>query len=74
MVQFVSAVEVVSIRVITRLGIAEVLTGGSCAVAELAEVTGTHALSLYRLLRALARIANFIQCGGRVSPPVSCFK
>ncbi|MGH3779324.1 MAG: methyltransferase [Pseudonocardiaceae bacterium] len=53
-----------AIHVVTRLGIAEVLADGSLTVAELAEATGAHAGSLYRLLRALARIGIFIECDG----------
>jgi DNA-binding IclR family transcriptional regulator len=40
------------------------LADGSCVGPELAEATGTHAPSLYRLLRALARIGIFIECDG----------
>ncbi|WFU19927.1 methyltransferase [Bradyrhizobium sp. CB3481] len=37
-----------------ELGIADILADGPCSVAELAVRTGTHAPSLFRLLRALA--------------------
>ncbi len=37
-----------------QLGIADLLNNGPRSIADLAEATGTHALSLYRLLRALA--------------------
>jgi hypothetical protein len=49
----------------THLGIADVLGDGSRTVAELAAVTGCHALSLYRLLRALARIGVFVELDGQ---------
>jgi hypothetical protein len=48
----------------TRLGIADVLADGSRTVTELAEATHSHAPSLYRLLRALARIGVFIELDG----------
>jgi O-methyltransferase domain len=49
----------------TELGVADVLGDGSCTVAEVAEATGCHAPSLYRLLRALARIGVFVELDGR---------
>jgi ubiquinone/menaquinone biosynthesis C-methylase UbiE len=42
-----------------KLGIADLLQSGSKTVAELAEATGTHAPSLFRLLRALASVGLF---------------
>ena len=53
-----------AIYVATRLGIADVLADDSRTVAELAESTDTHAPSLYRLLRALARIGVFTELDG----------
>lgn len=50
-----------------QLGIADVLGDGRRTVMELAEATGCHAPSLYRLLRALARIGVFAEVDG------SCF-
>jgi Dimerisation domain len=48
-----------------QLGIADVLGDGSRTVAQLAEATGAHAPSLYRLLRALARIGVFVELDGQ---------
>lgn len=45
----------------TTLGIADLLAGGPRSVDELAEATGTHAPSLYRLLRALASMGIFAE-------------
>jgi hypothetical protein len=53
-----------AIHVAARLHIAETLAGGSRTVAELAAKTGTHAPSLYRLLRALACIGIFTELDG----------
>jgi SAM-dependent methyltransferase len=53
-----------AIRVAAQLEVAEVLADGPHTVAQLAETTGTHAPSLYRLLRALARIGIFIELDG----------
>ena len=49
----------------TRLGIADALGDGTRTVTELAQATGTHASSLYRLLRALARIGVFAELDGQ---------
>lgn len=48
-----------------RLGIADSLGDGSRTVAQLAEATGAHTPSLYRLLRALARIGVFVELDGQ---------
>lgn len=53
-----------AIHVAVRLNLAEALANGPQTVAQLAEATGTHAPSLYRLLRALARIGAFIELDG----------
>ncbi|MGH3873017.1 MAG: methyltransferase [Pseudonocardiaceae bacterium] len=50
-----------AIHVAARLHLAETLADGPRTVAELAEASGTHAPSLYRLLRALACIGIFAQ-------------
>ncbi len=50
-----------AIQVAAQLGIADLLKDGARNVAELAEATGTHAPSLYRLLRALASLAIFAE-------------
>jgi O-methyltransferase domain len=47
------------------LGIADALRGGPRAVEDLAAQTGTHAPSLYRLLRALAALDVFEELDGR---------
>jgi len=48
----------------TELGIADVLGDGTRTIRELAESTGCHAPSLYRLLRALTRIGVFTELDG----------
>lgn len=48
-----------AIYVAAKLGIADLLKGGPRTSEELAMSTGTHAPSLYRLLRALANIGVF---------------
>jgi hypothetical protein len=53
-----------AIHVAARLHLAEALADGPCTVAELAGVSGTHAPSLYRLLRALAHIGIFTELDG----------
>jgi hypothetical protein len=50
-----------AISVAATLGIADLLTGGPQAVEQLAAATGTHADSLYRLLRALASLKIFAE-------------
>jgi len=50
-----------SIGIATELGIADQLKDDSKSVSELAEATGTHAPSLYRLLRALTQIGIFAE-------------
>jgi hypothetical protein len=45
-----------AVGVAAQLGIVDHLTGGPRTAADLAESTGTHAPSLYRLLRALASL------------------
>jgi hypothetical protein len=49
----------------TQLGIADLLGDGTRTVAQLAASTGCHAPSLYRLLRALARIGVFVELDGQ---------
>jgi SAM-dependent methyltransferase len=49
------------IHVAAELGIADLLAGGPMDVAGLAATTGTHAPSLYRLMRALASIGIFTE-------------
>jgi hypothetical protein len=50
-----------AIYVAAKLGVADHLKGGPRSIAELATVTGTHAPSLYRLMRALASIGVFAE-------------
>jgi hypothetical protein len=54
-----------AIHVAARLGIADLLAGGARTSDELAEETGTHADSLYRLLRALATVGVLHEEPGR---------
>lgn len=51
------------IAVAARLGIADQLAGGAMTSGELAAATGTHAPSLYRLLRALACLEVVAEVG-----------
>jgi SAM-dependent methyltransferase len=48
-----------AVHVAAKLGIADLLQSGPKTVAELAEATGTHAPSLYRILRALTSAGVF---------------
>jgi hypothetical protein len=50
-----------AIYVAARLGIADLLVDGPRTADELARATGTHARSLYRLLRALASLGVFAE-------------
>jgi hypothetical protein len=50
-----------ALYVAARLGLADLLKDGPKSAAELATATGTHAPSLYRLLRALASIDVFAE-------------
>lgn len=50
-----------SISVAAKLGIADLVADGPKSSEELAQATGTHALSLYRLLRALASFGIFVE-------------
>jgi hypothetical protein len=49
------------IYVAAKLGLADLLAEGAESAADLAAVTGTHAPSLYRLLRALASVGIFAE-------------
>ncbi len=52
-----------------KLGIADLIKDGPKTAAELASQTGTHALSLYRLLRALSSTGWFVEeDNGRFGP------
>jgi len=48
-----------AISVVARLGVADLLADGPQACEELAQATGTHAPSLYRVLRLLAGVGLF---------------
>ena len=50
-----------AIHVAATLAIADLLKDGSRSADELAEATGTHAPTLYRLLRALASVGVFAE-------------
>jgi hypothetical protein len=50
-----------AIHVAATLGIADLFEDGQKSVDELAEATGTHAPTLYRLLRALASVGVFAE-------------
>ncbi len=54
------------IHVISELGIADLLCDGPLTVDSLAEKTGTHARTLYRLLRALSSVGIFVETDDRV--------
>jgi hypothetical protein len=62
-----------AIYVAANLGIADLLEEGPKSVDELAEATGTHAPTLYRLLRALASVDVFAEepDGRFVSTPLA---
>ncbi len=49
------------ISVVSELGIADLLREGPARVYSLAEKTGTHAPTLYRILRALSSVGIFIE-------------
>jgi hypothetical protein len=50
-----------TVYVAARLGLADLVAGGPRTTNELAEATGTHAPSLYRVLRALAGEGFFVE-------------
>lgn len=54
-----------AIQAAAQLGIADLLSDGPRQVHELAEATGAHAPSLYRLLRALASLSIFTELAPR---------
>jgi hypothetical protein len=64
-----------SISVAARLKIADLVQEGPKSADELAKATGTHAQSLYRLLRALASIGIFAEDAGQrfgLTPLATC--
>jgi O-methyltransferase domain/Dimerisation domain len=52
-----------ALAVASKLGLPQLLEGGAKDASELARSTGTHAPSLYRLLRALASVGVFTETG-----------
>ena len=50
-----------ALYVVAELGIADLLASGPRSSAELAEATGVHAPSLYRVLRTLASLGVFVE-------------
>jgi hypothetical protein len=57
-----------AISLAARLGIPDLLVGGAKSSEELAQTTGTHPRSLYRVLRALASLGIFVEADdGRFS-------
>lgn len=66
-----------SLHVAAQLGVADLLKDGPQTIAHLAEATGTHARSLYRLLRALASEGVFAedeQGRFRLTPLAECLR
>lgn len=66
-----------SLYVAAKLGIADLLIAGPQTAAELASLTGTHAPSLYRLLRALASVEVFQELDGMkftLTPAAECLR
>ncbi len=60
-----------------KLGVADLLADGPRPCAELAEATGTHAPSLYRVLRALAGLGVFAEEADgrfRLTPMAECLR
>jgi hypothetical protein len=55
-----------ALYVAAKLGVADLLAAGPRPVSELAEATGTHERSLYRVLRSLAGAGVFRETGARV--------
>ena len=52
-----------AIYVVAKLGLADLVKDGPKTTEELARLTGAHATSLYRVLRALASVGVFIDVG-----------
>src|SRR5689334_7218623 len=66
-----------AVYVAVKLGIADLLAGGSQNAEELARTTGTHARSLYRLLRALASVGVFAEGDDKrfsLTPAAECLR
>jgi hypothetical protein len=54
-----------AVETVAELGVADLVTDGSRSIDDLADATGSHAPSLYRLLRALATHGVFEELEGR---------
>lgn len=66
-----------SIYAAARLGIADLLVGGAKSCDELAILSGSHAPSLYRLLRALASVGVFTETENEkfaLTPLANCLR
>ena len=66
-----------SIYVAAKLGLADLVQAGPRSVDDLAQATGTHAPSLYRLLRALASVGVFAEQHDRrfaTTPLAACIQ
>jgi hypothetical protein len=66
-----------AIYVAAKLGLADLVKGGPRSVDDLANATGTHAPSLYRLLRALASVGVFAEEHDRrfaLTPLAECLR
>jgi ubiquinone/menaquinone biosynthesis C-methylase UbiE len=78
MMQFITAKWISQpIQVAAQLGIADLLVDGPMSVEDLAGKTGTHAPTLYRLLRALAGRGIFEELEGRtfgLTPMAQCLQ
>jgi O-methyltransferase/methyltransferase family protein len=64
-----------AIYVVAKLGIADLLAAGPAPSTTLAEITGTHAGALYRILRALASVGVFAEDDDRrfqLTPAAAC--
>ena len=65
------------IYVAAELGLADLLTEGSRSIAELAQASGSHAPTLYRMMRALASVGIFLETEDQhfeLTPMAECLK
>jgi hypothetical protein len=66
-----------ALYVAAKLGVADLLVPGPRTIDELAQATGTHGPSLYRLLRALASMGVFVEQADRrfaLTPLAECLR
>jgi O-methyltransferase domain/Dimerisation domain len=64
-----------AVYVVAKLGIADLLTAGPASSTTLAEITGTHAGALHRILRALASVGVFAEGNDsrfQLTPAAAC--